>query len=132
MITYLKSHSKAIGFNFWPRAHGLEPGWSADVSFDLHLWPLISLQPLDQNQCLVSHLKDLFHIYLEIKVQGFWMTFKVCNYGSKYPYLLHKMGFAYSQFGNTVPTYFWHLMNYLPNSSCQRNFCMSHNSKRTR
>ena len=30
------------------------------------------------------------------------MTFKVCNYGSKYPYLLHKMGFVDSQFGTTV------------------------------
>ena len=34
------------------------------------------------------------------------MTFKVCNYGSKYPYLLHKMGFVDSQFGTTVHT-FW-------------------------
>ena len=31
------------------------------------------------------------------------MTFKVCNHGSKYPYLLHKMGFVDSQFGTTVP-----------------------------
>ena len=30
------------------------------------------------------------------------MTFKVCNYGSKYPYLLHEMGFVDSQFGTTV------------------------------
>ena len=70
----------------------------------LQIWPLISLQPLDQNQCLVPHLKDLFHICLETKVQGFWMTFKVCNHGSKYLYLLHKMGFVDSQFGITV---FW-------------------------
>ena len=30
------------------------------------------------------------------------MTFKVCNHGSKYPYLLHKIGFVDSQFGTTV------------------------------
>ena len=33
------------------------------------------------------------------------MTFKVCNHGSKYPYLLHVMGFVDSQFGTTVPLY---------------------------
>ena len=47
-------------------------------------------------------MKDLFHICLEIKAQGFWMTFKVCNHGPKYPYLLHKMVFVDSQFGTTV------------------------------
>ena len=31
------------------------------------------------------------------------MTFKVCNYGSKYPYLLHKLGFVDSQTQATVP-----------------------------
>ena len=77
------------------------------IFFDLQLWPLISLQPLDQNQCLVPHLKDLFHICLETKAQGFWMTFKVCNHGSKYPYLLHKMGFVDSQFGTTVDQSRW-------------------------
>ena len=30
------------------------------------------------------------------------MTFKVCNHGSKYPYLLHKIDFVDSQFGTTV------------------------------
>ena len=91
----------------WPWAHGFEPGWSADVSFDLQLWPLISLQPLDQDLCLVRHLKDLFHICLETKAQCFWMTFKVCNHGSKDPYLLHKMGFVDSQLSSTVSFWFW-------------------------
>ena len=59
------------------------PAVSADIFFDLQLWPLISLQPLDQNQCLVPHMKDLLRICLEIKGQSFWMNFKVCNYGSK-------------------------------------------------
>ena len=72
----------------WPRAHGFEPGWSADIFYELQLWPLVSLQPLDQNQCLVPHLKDLFHICLETKIQGFWMTFNLCNLGSKYTVVL--------------------------------------------
>ena len=50
----------------------------ADIFSQLQLWPLISLQPLDQNQFLVLHLKDLFHICLETKAQGFWMNFKLC------------------------------------------------------
>ena len=62
----------------------------------------MSLQPLNWNQYLLPHIKDLFHICLEIKAQGFWMTFKVCNHGPKYPYLLHKMGFVDSQFCTIV------------------------------
>ena len=54
--------------------------------FDIQLWPLISLQPLDQYQCLVIHLKDLFHLCWGTKAQGIWMTFNVWNFGSKYPY----------------------------------------------
>ena len=70
----------------WPWAHGFEPCRSADIFSELQLWPLVSLQPLNQNQCLVFHLKDLIHICLETKAQGFSMTFNVCNLGSKYPY----------------------------------------------
>ena len=73
-----------------------------DIFFNLQIWPLISSQSLDQKQCLVLHLKNLFHICLVIKDQGFWMTFKVCNHGSKYSYLLHEIGFVDSQFGTTV------------------------------
>ena len=50
-------------------------------------WPLIFLEPLDQNQCLVPHLKDLSHICLEPEVQGHDLTFRVCNLGSKQPHL---------------------------------------------
>ena len=32
------------------------------------------------------------------------MTFKVCNHGSKYPHLIHKMGFFDSKFG-TIALY---------------------------
>ena len=53
----------------------------ADIFFVLQLWPLISLQPLDQNQCLIPHLKDLLRISLEDKAQGFWTSLKVCNLG---------------------------------------------------
>ena len=31
----------------------------ADIFFQLQLWPLIFLQPLEQNQCLVPSMKDL-------------------------------------------------------------------------
>ena len=58
-----------------------------DIFSELQLWSLVSLLPLDQNQFLVPHLKDLFHICLETKAQGFWMTFKLCNLGSKWPHL---------------------------------------------
>ena len=69
-----------------PGCIGLESGARADIFFDLQLWPLISLRPLDQNQCLVPQLKDLFHNCLVDKAQGFWMTFNECNLGSKKPY----------------------------------------------
>ena len=36
-----------------PQVHWLEPSWLADIIFELQLWPLISLQPLDQNQFFV-------------------------------------------------------------------------------
>ena len=72
----------------WPRTGGFEPGWSADIFYELQFWPLVSLQPLDQNQCLVPHLKDLFHICLGIKAQSFWMTFNIYNLSSKYPYFI--------------------------------------------
>ena len=45
--------------------------------------PLICLQPFDQNQFLVPHLKDLFSIFLEPEVHGHGTTFNICNHGSK-------------------------------------------------
>ena len=68
--------------------HGFKTGWLADNSFNFQIWPFVSLQLLNQNLCLEPHLKDTFHICLEIKVQGFWMTFKVFNLCSKYPYFI--------------------------------------------
>ena len=67
----------------WPWALGFELGRFSD----LQLWSLIPLQPLDQNQCLVPHLKDLFHICLKLENQGHSMTFRICNLGSKQPHL---------------------------------------------
>ena len=61
---------------------GLNRAGSADILFNLQTWPLISLQPFDQNQFLLPHMKDLFHICLETKGQDFWVTFKV-------PYACH-------------------------------------------
>ena len=50
---------------------------------ELQLWLMGTLQPLDKNGCIVPHLKDLFHICLGIKAQSIWMTFNICNLGSK-------------------------------------------------
>ena len=43
----------------------------------------VFLQPFDQNQCLVLHLKGVTFICLEPEVQGHGRTFKVSNLGSK-------------------------------------------------
>ena len=51
------------------------------ILFSLQIWPLIYLQPLEQNQWLVPHLKDLFHICLDTIAQDFWMIFKVPDLG---------------------------------------------------
>ena len=69
-----------------PWAHQFEPGWVGRYFFDPQLWPLKALQPLDQNQWLVPHSKDLFHIYFERKAHSYWVSFKVCNLGSKWTY----------------------------------------------
>ena len=52
----------------------------ADIFSELQLWPLVSLQPLNQNQCLVPHLTYLFHISPRLL-----NDFKEFNLGSKYP-----------------------------------------------
>ena len=70
----------------WNRATMSNQAELADIFFDLQLWPIILLKSLKQNQCLVPHLKDLFCICLKTKTQGFWMSFKLCNLGSKKPY----------------------------------------------
>ena len=116
-IRYHKNNSKAFGFGLQtgrPWAYRFEPGWLADIFFELQLWPLISLQPLDQNHCLVPHLKDLFHISLGSKAQSFWMTFNICNLGSKYPYF--NMAYVVSSgFGCTHLYYFsqWKILSVL-------------------
>ena len=45
--------------------------------FDLQLWPLIFLQPLDLQGCTVPRLKDLINICLENESQGLAMTFRM-------------------------------------------------------
>ena len=63
-----------------------------DIFSELQIWPLTSLQPLDQNQSLVPHLKDQFHICLEPKAQGCGMTFNRFYVGTKYPYFISYRG----------------------------------------
>ena len=45
--------------------------------------PLIFLQFLDKNKYLAPHMKDPMYACLEPKTQGYGMTFKPCNLGSK-------------------------------------------------
>ena len=63
-------------------------GWSCRFFFDLQLWLLIFLQPLDLQRCNLPPLKDLNHISLETKAQDYGMTFNVCYVGSKYPHFI--------------------------------------------
>ena len=46
-----------LGTNRYQRAHTL---LNQKTFFDLQIWPLIFLQPFDQNKCLISHLKIQF------------------------------------------------------------------------
>ena len=52
------------------------------------VWVPTILLPLDQNECLVPHLKDLFHICLELEGQGRSMIFKTFYAKSKYPEII--------------------------------------------
>ena len=61
------------------------PGTAELAIFFQHLTlTLIFLQSLDQKECWVHHLKNLWHICLEPEAQRNDMTFKVCNLGSKF------------------------------------------------
>ena len=53
--------------------------------------------PLDQNEYLVAHLKDPINIRMEPEAQGHGMTFKVCNFESKYPY--------FTSYSGNLPTF---------------------------
>ena len=64
---------------------------------DLQLWPLIFLQPLNLQECTVSHLKDLIPIYLENESQGHSMTFNMGYLCSKYPYFISYIGLCWNR-----------------------------------
>ena len=81
-ISEVKVGSQKKYLPTWPGLNQSTRGRpSRPIFFRLPTLTLISLQPLDQGQFSVPHLKDLFHICLEIKAQGFQMTFKVFNHG---------------------------------------------------
>ena len=63
-------------FKHWFRLRG----WK-DIRGQSWRLKKISFQLLYQNQCLVPHVKDLLHICLETKAQGFWVTSRVFNLG---------------------------------------------------
>ena len=75
-----------------PGCGGFESGRVGNFFLDLQLWPLIFLQPLDLQECTVSHLKDLINIYLENESQGHGMTFNIIYHCSKYPYFISYRG----------------------------------------
>ena len=86
MVTYLKSCSMALNFCLAPKKY--EIGCSNEVlnfSFIQAVAEIskvkIYLQPLNQNPSLVHHLKDLFHICLEPKVQGHGTILNVNDHG---------------------------------------------------
>ena len=70
------------------RTHAPGVSWVGRYFFQLQLWPLGILAPPWPKPKSVPHLKDLFHVCLGIKAQTFWMTFNMCNLGSKKPYLI--------------------------------------------
>ena len=47
-----------------------------------------ALLPLDQNECLVPHLKDLVHIFLEPEAQRHGMAYRAIFCWSNYPKLI--------------------------------------------
>ena len=71
-----------------PYCHLVQAGLGSSVSnqagsVDFLFGPLIFLQSLDQNKCLVPHLKDLTHICLEPAAQGCLRTFRMLYLASK-------------------------------------------------
>ena len=52
-------------------------------SFELMRLGLAELADIFPKKCLEPHLKDLFHICLEPKVQGHGITLNERNHGSK-------------------------------------------------
>ena len=61
----------------------------ADYFFNLQFWPLIFMQPLQQNECLVAHLKK--SICLDPDAQGSGTILRDIFRGLKPPKSLHKM-----------------------------------------
>ena len=59
-----------------------------EQNWQFYFWPttLTSdiLQPPDQSECSVSHLKDIKHICLKTEAQGHDIYLKVCNIGLKH------------------------------------------------
>ena len=72
------------------RSCRIGPSWQFSV------WPpnltLVFLQPLDLRTSIVTHLKNLIHICLELETQNYGMTFNVCCVGSKYPFFISNRG----------------------------------------
>ena len=81
-------HCKLI--QIWDWCAGARLIWQ--IFFDLQLWPLIFLQPLDLQGCTVPHLKDMIHICSETESQGHGITFNKIYLHSNYPYFISYRG----------------------------------------
>ena len=74
-------------------------GRVAELFLNLQLWQLVTLQPVDL-QYLFRKIQAFLSYILSI--QGTSKIFNVVFFQSKWPYLLHKMGYVYSQSLRTV------------------------------
>ena len=79
------------------------------------------MQPVDQNQCLVLHLKDPLHIHLELEAQRRGMIIRHTFMKSKYPYLLYKMQKSRFNLQGTVLPIFFNAMQLTATSEMHDN-----------
>ena len=88
----------------WPELNYSRVAWGQLLynGIIFQLWQLVTLQPVDLQRPTVPFWKDLNLFNIQIVnsevYQNFWCRF----FQSKWPYLLHKMGFGYSQLCSTV------------------------------
>ena len=69
-----------------------ESGRIGNFVFNLQLWPLILLQPLDLQEQTVPHLKDLIHISLDTDAQVRSQNSRIVQANSKYPHFTSYRG----------------------------------------
>ena len=83
----VKKIAKPFGFEatFYVVGHGRILAKIKKVKVD-ELWAHTILQPVDQNECLIPHLKDLIRIYLEPEDQDPSSPFKILYFNLNRPH----------------------------------------------